>query len=376
MKLRTVGKLGVILSLILFCIGVIFYGFSRFSGIDNSKRINLLSLVPADCIGLLETDNLDFLSNELPQTAYGERFDSAYANGLGTIIFRNWGISPEENAHGVGNYMGRMMISFHHPAEEKDLVMYFTTELSGKALFSSFLKKKGIDFIPKEERYRGKKITIFPVRNGEFLSTYSGSGFVAVSYRKNLIEKVIDAEVEEYSLQNDTVFMKAYHHKGANFLTIYGRTASFPLLSEGHTHGWSEFDIHLNSEVFYLSGSMQVPDTCLSKVHTRLEQIAPIEEDSLLILPGRDRVDSCIARISTLLHHSIFDECVQNLSREASYIMVADMDKIIRHPEPYKEYLPVFIYNHVNLFRSFIFSLQVTEVEKGLSHICVFTYKE
>ena len=67
MKLRTVGKLGVILSVILFCIGVGLYSFARLSLAESGKDADLLAVVPSDCIGLLETDNIEFMVNEFPQ---------------------------------------------------------------------------------------------------------------------------------------------------------------------------------------------------------------------------------------------------------------------------------------------------------------------
>lgn len=56
--------------------------------------------------------------------------------------------------------------------------------------------------------------------------------------------------------------------------------------------------------------------------------------------------------------------------------MVADMDKIAQKPEYYYSYLPPFLQRHPDLFRPFILSVQITEVEDRLSHIFVFTYKE
>ena len=67
---------------------------------------------------------------------------------------------------------------------------------------------------------------------------------------------------------------------------------------------------------------------------------------------------------------------VANLSRDASFIMVADVDKLAQNLGAYKNYLPAFIYDHVELFRSFILSVQITNVNNKLSHIFVFTYKE
>lgn len=65
-------------------------------------------------------------------------------------------------------------------------------------------------------------------------------------------------------------------------------------------------------------------DRMLQAVHT-----VPVvsESDSLLVVSGRERVDSCISKVIASPSHTLFDECVSNLSRDASYIMVTDMEK-------------------------------------------------
>lgn len=60
MRLRTVAKLGVVLSVVLFCIAVGFYGFTRLSMTDRGREFNLFSLVPSNSIGVLESDNINY----------------------------------------------------------------------------------------------------------------------------------------------------------------------------------------------------------------------------------------------------------------------------------------------------------------------------
>ncbi len=376
MKLRTVGKIGAFLSVVLFCVGVMVYGFVRVYGVEEGKDVNLLSLVPADCIGLLETDNLDLLASRMPQTAYADKFDSVRTAGILPIIFDDLVSYSGGNTHGVGNCMGRLMVSFHCISDEKAMVAYFTTSRSGTKMFSEMLQRKGIGFRPKTEVYRGRKLVVFPVRDGDFLTTYSGPGFVAVSYQKSLIEKVIDTEKGERSLAKDALFGEVYHDKSANFVTLYTRGVAFPFLSDGHQSGWSEFNMHLNSEMFYMSGSIHVPDSCLTAVQDRLAQVHPQETDSVLILAGTESIDSCIYRKNKLVTRSIFDECVVNLSDDAIYVMVADMDKVIQYPESYKALLPTFVADHFYLFRSFVFSMQLNKTDGAYSHLLIFTYKE
>lgn len=376
MRIRVVGKIGAILSIILFCIGVVLYGFARFRDAEEGKNVNLLSLIPADCVGLLETDNLDLLANELPQTAYACKFDSACASNILPIIFNDLVSYASGNTHGIGNYMGRLMVSFHDPDVGKSAVAYFTTNLSGRKIFGELLKEKGIGFQPKSVKYRGKKVLVFPVDGNDFLSVYSGRGFVAVSYQKSLIEKVIDAENDGKSLKDDRLFCEAYHNKTANFMTLYARSASFPLLAENQASVWSEFDIHLNSEVLYLSGSMCVPSDSLPGLMDKLAAIPQVETDSVVVLTAMGSVEDCIGRKASLATRSIFDECVLNLSSESVYALMADMDAVIRNPRPLEGLLPSFVFRHLPLFRSFVFSLQLTRTGDKLSHLLVFTYKE
>ena len=82
MRLRTVAKLGMVLSVVLFCTAVGFYGFAKLSLTDKSREINLFSLVPADCIGVLESDNINYFLNEFPQLNYSEELGNFQFPGL------------------------------------------------------------------------------------------------------------------------------------------------------------------------------------------------------------------------------------------------------------------------------------------------------
>lgn len=101
------------------------------------------------------------------------------------------------------------------------------------------------------------------------------------------------------------------------------------ILRKESCHSWSEYDIHLNSEVFYLSGQMKEEQAdCLDRMLQAVHTVPVVSEsDSLLVVSGRERVDSCISKVIASPSHTLFDECVSNLSRDASYIMVTDMEK-------------------------------------------------
>ena len=379
MQIRSVIKLGVVLSVVLFCIGIAFYGFARLSMADKENRVDIFEFVPKDCAGILETDNIDNFMHVFSQAAYSSQLDTLHRAGLMNDILSDLSRYSSAAAHGLSYQMNHVVISFHRPHTAMDVVAYFRIGKEGKhQLIEAVKGKHGADFIPKKETYRGKKIEIYPLSSTRYLSVYTTDGLVVVSYQKKLIEQVIDAVKDNNSLREDSVFTSIHHPQPASFITIYGRTPSVPFLGKESCHSWSEYDIHLNSEVFYLSGQMKEEQVdCLDRMLQAVHTIPVVSEsDSLLVVSGRERVDSCISKGIASPSHTLFDECVSNLSRDASYIMVTDMEKVAAAPEQFASYLPPFLIRHADLFRSFILSIQFTEVNNRLSHIFVFTYKE
>lgn len=379
MQIRSVIKLGVVLSVVLFCIGIAFYGFARLSMADKENRVDIFEFVPKDCAGILETDNIDNFMHVFSQAAYSSQLDTLHRAGLMNDILSDLSRYSSAAAHGLSYQMNHVVISFHRPHTAMDVVAYFRIGKEGKhQLIEAVKGKHGADFIPKKETYRGKKIEIYPLSSTKYLSVYTTDGLVVVSYQKKLIEQVIDAVKDNNSLREDSVFTSIHHTQPASFITIYGRTPSVPFLGKESCHSWSEYDIHLNSEVFYLSGQMKEEQAdCLDRMLQAVHTLPVVSEsDSLLVVSGRERVDSCISKVIASPSHTLFDECVSNLSRDASYIMVTDMEKVAAAPEQFASYLPPFLIRHADLFRSFILSIQFTEVNNRLSHIFVFTYKE
>ena len=379
MQIRSVIKLGVVLSVVLFCIGIAFYGFARLSMADKESRVDIFEFIPKDCAGILETDNIDNFMHGFSQAAYSSQLDTLHRAGLMNDILSDLSRYSSAAAHGLSYQMNHVVFSFHYPHTAMDVVAYFRIGKEGKhQLIEAVKGKHGADFVPKKEIYRGKKIEIYPLSSTKYLSVYTTDGLVVVSYQKKLIEQVIDAVKDNNSLREDSVFTSIHHPQPASFITIYGRTPSVPFLGKESCHSWSEYDIHLNSEVFYLSGQMKEEQAdCLDRMLQAVHTLPVVSEsDSLLVVSGRERVDSCISKVIASPSHTLFDECVSNLSRDASYIMVADMEKVAAAPEQFASYLPPFLIRHADLFRSFILSIQFTEVNNRLSHIFVFTYKE
>lgn len=115
MRLRTVAKLGMVLSVVLFCTAVGFYGFAKLSLTDKSREINLFSLVPADCIGVLESDNINYFLNEFPQLNYSEELGNFQFPGLFNYVLGGLNEYTTNTAHGLSSKMSRVVVSFHSP---------------------------------------------------------------------------------------------------------------------------------------------------------------------------------------------------------------------------------------------------------------------
>lgn len=376
MKLHTVAKIGGVVSIILFLIGVGMYGFAKLSEAGQGKNVDLLTLVPHDCVGVLETDNLDYFSNEFPKTSYAEFLTSHQKMGVIRSIINDLTQFSSLGAHRLGNQMNHLMISFHAPYNAENVVVYFKMHKDTKRLLSKIFSEREGGVLPKIETYRGENISIYPMRKMRFVTVYSGKGFLVVSYQKRLIERVIDAKKDKTSLRHDENFSGIRHNKSANYMTFYAKTPAVPMLCKDVSDCWNEFEIHLNSDVFYLTGALYSQPQCLKTVKRQLERQYVQSDSRCLLVVGQHQVDSCISEAIISPHNALVDECVSTLSRDASCILVADLGQVNEDSAKYSKYIPVFVMQNLSMFDRFILSVQVTEFNDRLSHILVFTYKD
>lgn len=378
MKFRIIVKIGVALSILLFCIAVGLYSFASLKEAGKGKNFDLYSMIPDDCYGILDTDNIDYYINEFTRMSYAKHDSLTRYSDVMMGFLNDFDDFTSLSPHGIANIVSRIVLSIHDDGfSNRDVIAYFKVGEHGKKdLFDLLYRKYDSDIVVKSEKYRGKQVDIYSLgKTPKFLSVYSGDGFLAVSYQKRLIDRAIDAMLDNTSIKNDSVFRKIHSKKSVNYMTFYSREASFPEFTLDESDVWTEFELHMNSDVIYLSGSMFHPDTYSSELEYRLNNFESLSEDSILVVSGQDKVDSCISEVIASPRNSIFKECISNLSRDASYIMVADLGKVESNPRKYEGYIPDFIFQNIEFFRSFVLSLQVTEVNDVFSHIYVFTYK-
>lgn len=381
MRLKTVAKLSVFISVLLFCVAVGFYAIARLDMTERNREVDLYSLVPSDCVGVLESDNISAFLNEIPSLNYGKELDGFQFPGLFEILLHQLNEYAVQNAHGLSSQMNHLMVSFHAPGSVRDQVLYFRMGGSDQQMLEDMLKEYApANFLPKEEKYRGKTIWVYPLGQDEFLAAYSGAGFMALSYQKRLIEQVIDAKLDKNSLNVDPVFSQILAKKKSHhFLTLYGRSAAMPFLNSD-APCWCEFEFHLNSDVLYLTGETyhSEPDDAFSVMKQRIEAQHLVKEDHLIVSADKDSTWLFMEEAYEANEdgrRTLFNECLANLSREAAFTLLTDMETVIGNPQRYAGYLPSFILDNAFLFRSFILSIQLSMNQERSSHIWVFTYK-
>ena len=381
MRLRTVIKLGTVVSVALFCIAVGFYAFMRLDASSRNRDANLFSLVPDDCISVLESDNINAFLGEVPLLNYGRELERLQFPGLFSFLLNGLNEYTTLNAHGLSSQMSRVLVSFHAPATPRDQVVYFGLGTADERMLADMLQEYApSDFLPKTEDYRGETVVVYPLGDGEYLASYTQSGFLVISLQKRLIEQVIDARLDGTSLNDHPVFSKALAKKKShNFLTLYGRASAMPFLPLGKD-SWSEYDFHTTSDVLYLTGETFMPDTCacLTELAEKLPVTTLYEADSLLLSTEKDTVAMYMdsAYEEDALSRTLFNQCVVNLSKDASFTLVADMQKVADNPASFTEYFPAFVLQNIPLFRPFILSAQYSLDAGRMSHIWVFTYKD
>ena len=63
--MKMIVKIGTMISILLFVLAVGYFALVRLDITGRSRDINLFSLVPSDCIGVLESGNVNAFLNEL-----------------------------------------------------------------------------------------------------------------------------------------------------------------------------------------------------------------------------------------------------------------------------------------------------------------------
>jgi len=382
MQLRIIIKWGTLLSVLLFCLAMGYYAYMRLDMAEYSRKVNLFSLVPSDCVGVLESHDVKGLLDNRPMLNYGDELEKLQFPGLFQFVLEAIHKYSDENVHGLGDRLNGMLVSFHKPQDFNEQVIYLRINDNDRSMLTDIVYEYTSESYPvKEEMYRGERIGIYPLGGDEFLATYLDKGFLVVSCQKRLVEKVIDAWMDKTSLDDDVVFSRIKNrNKAKSFVTLYGHFTSIPFL-DIPADCWSKYVFYLNSDVFYLTGDTYMSDSlsCMALAKHRIKDIPFVKEDSVVISGDKDStmfLTNWAYNANETGNRTLFYECVANLSHEADFTLVTDMQKVGEDPERFQEFLPPFMLNNVRLFRPFVLSAQLSLNGGRFTQLWVFTYKD
>ena len=382
MGLRIVSKVGVVLSVILFVMAVGMYAFYYLDTTRKEQNIDLHTLVPDDCLGIMETDNIHYYFNEFSELNYNDEMFSLPSSGLFGSLIQALHDYTLTKAHGLSSRTREMQVSFHGTSEVLDQVVYMKIGPSDRSFFQKLLQGVTAEsFSPKKDKYRGETIYVYSLKDQRFLSVYSKHGYLVASYQKRLVEKVIDTMKDKSSVVTDKVFRKAVQRKKSNnYLSLYLKAA--PMVSLRKSGNWTEFDVHVNSDVLYLTGETYCEDSvfCMKDFEKALEQCTNLRADSVMMTVNPMYLEQCIRekqlkQMDEEAKMTLFDSSVSNLSKEAFFTFVADVDCILKNPDKYGDFLPRFLMYNAQELNSFIVSSQLFLQDEHMSHIIVLTYK-
>lgn len=381
MQLKTIVKIGTVISVLLFCFAVGFYAFMRLEATGRSRDVNLFALVPSNAVGVLECDHIQEVLEQTSMLNYNQELNDFHFPGLFDFFLSELDLYVEDKDHGLSEPINHCLVSFHEPISPRNQVVYFQMGNADEQMLSDIFRNYAAGhFLPKEETYRGKTIFVYPLSHEEFMAAYIEDAFFVISYQKRLIEEVIDAQLDGTSLNEDTIFSPIIARKKSfGFLTLYTQNPSMPFLKTDQPC-WCEYDFHLNSDVVYLTGETFEGDepVLLETMADMLQDVPLVHESDLFISSDKDSTSYYMNEAYEANENGnrlLFNECMANLSNEASFSMVVDMQKVVEAPERFQNYLSPFVLKNASLFQPFILSAQYSLNGNRPSHMWVFTYK-
>ena len=273
MKLRTLVKISITTSVALLCTGFAVFSFFKLSAAENKEEFELYTLVPPSAVGVLETDNMTALIQDIDELTCSKDNHFLYISKIFSCLKSHLYTLLEETPHGLSRQMSKVLLSFHEPDNDRNQVLYCALGSGDYELIGKFIKKYCSSTFPsKMFDYKGEEIRIYPLPGDDFLACYLTSNFLVASYQKMLVEEVIDARLSGQSLLGDSVFSDMRAAKKNNAAaTIYTRVHSLDMgkmkddaQEQTPFGGWVEFDMKLNGDAVYFSGVNHDTDTCLT----------------------------------------------------------------------------------------------------------------
>ena len=287
MKPQLLIRTLTIIFVVLLCAGIGVYSFWCLDREEHLRGFNLYTLVPQDAVAVLETDYVERLMDDVEHLSCSA--DGRYLNvsELFTCLKSRLHAMLEKAPHGLSKQMSRMLISFHAPDSPMNQVLYCGLGAADYDVADAFLNghSKGA-FSLKTFNYRGKKIYIYPMENGLFLSVYITRHFMVASFQKKLVEQVIDTYLnKKKSLLKQPGFESAYESKrSGSSATVYVKLGAVKMGAASDTMpicaqlgDWCAFDVQLDGDIIYCAGMYDGADSLSNTYMNALRRQQPLE---------------------------------------------------------------------------------------------------
>lgn len=285
MKFRLFIRTAIVISIALLCVGFAVFSYLQMNMVENKREFNLYTLVPEDAVAVLETDRMEELVSDINNLQCSKDNHFLYVSELFVCLKQCLHTLVGDTPHGFSRQMNKMLLSFHGPDDPLNQVLYCSLGGGDYELVNSFVRKYSPDvFASRNFEYQGEEIRIYPMPDGRFLSTFVKSDFLAVSFQKHLVEKVIDAWRGKRSLVKKPTFCATYkegiHSATA---TVFARLDAVQMGRMNDSLGcrsymgeWVEFGMEFKEKAVYCSGTCMMPDSVRAKLHIACGQ-APLE---------------------------------------------------------------------------------------------------
>lgn len=263
MKLSLSIKIVVAVSIALLCAGIALFSFMRLNAVEQRKDFDLYTLVPQDAVAVFETGQLVETLEAMNQMECTKEGHTLHVSELFSTLRTYLNSLMTEAPHTLSKQMNKVLISFHGPHTDTNQVLYCSLGTGDKELVEHFIGKYSAPSFPvKTSEYRGRKISIYPMSNGQFLAVCLAKDFLAISFQKRLLERAIDAQSDACALTDDSAFKTLRKNKLRDVeATLYVRTGSIAMGQPSDTlhpvlnlSEWIEFDLKFTGQAIYAAG--------------------------------------------------------------------------------------------------------------------------
>lgn len=218
MKSVLIHRMAIIMSAVLVLAGAVAMVYLFHSrNVTPPTVSSLYTLVPADAIAVVETDDVAALVVDLEQADESQDdFQlpvSEIFNCLRDYVHEFLQTAP----HGLSAQLSKMLLSYHSPDDNLNQVLYCSVDSDDAELLRQFLDTylKNPTIEPQVLQHEGEEIFIYQLNDGHSLAVFTSDNYLAVSFRKELLKRVIEAQQQSETLSEDPEFMGLQEGKSA-----------------------------------------------------------------------------------------------------------------------------------------------------------------